>query len=69
MLCYMCNEKELVLSTEVLRGYCDACQREVRTVFDKDAYALGQYRDIDGSTHLGGVNTLDWTNYIDREEY
>lgn len=38
--------------------YCDDCQKDIRQVFDKDAYCLGQM-----SKGMGKDVDLDWTNY------
>lgn len=62
--CIACDV-ELRLSSEIIRGYCDVCQLHIRTVFDKDAFALGQYQKTpDGDL----VNTLEWTTIIEVEE-
>lgn len=60
--CIACD-CDLQQSTEIFRGYCDVCQSFIRTVFDKDAYALGQYQ----KTKNGFVNTLEWTTYLEEE--
>jgi ribosomal protein L7Ae-like RNA K-turn-binding protein len=61
--CIACDV-DLQKSSEVVRGYCDECQVSIRTVFDKDAYALGQYKETKGSVDN---NTLDWTNFLDKD--
>jgi hypothetical protein len=53
--CIACN-CDLNKDSDIARGYCEICQTEIRTVFDKDAFALGQYKKE--------INVLDWTNYI-----
>jgi len=56
--CVACDS-DLQKSSEMIRGYCDTCQVSIRTVFDKDAYALGQYQK--------DTNTLDWTNLTESD--
>jgi hypothetical protein len=62
--CVACDV-DLQKSGEIVRGYCDECQVSIRTVFDKDAFALGQYqKGKDGKI----INTLDWTNIISNDD-
>jgi hypothetical protein len=60
--CYACDE-EMSSRAEVMRGYCDGCQVEVRKVFDADAYELGH-----STTKGDGTNNIEWTNYLDGED-
>lgn len=56
--CVACDS-DLIKGSEIVRGYCDTCQVHIRTVFDKDAFALGQYQRVEGEKQ---VNLLEWTN-------
>lgn len=64
MKCSICD-LDLQTSNEIAREYCDVCQQHIRTVFDKDAFALGQYKQTEGGDL---INTLEWTTYQDEEE-
>ena len=62
--CVACDE-DLQKSSEIVRGYCDECQVSVRSVFDKDAYALGQYQKAKNGEN---INNLDWTNTAESDD-
>ena len=61
--CEIC-ETEMHGRIEIMRGYCDICQTEVRKVFDKDAFSLGHSNKTNNP-----INNLDWTNYLDKPDW
>ena len=62
--CIACD-CDLKKDADISRGYCDKCQKEIRTVFDKDSFALGQYQKTVSGEY---INNLEWTNYLDSED-
>lgn len=63
--CIACDI-DLQKGSEIIRGYCDECQVQIRTVFDKDAFALGQYRLTKEGKYE--YNNLEWTTLTESEE-
>jgi len=52
--CIVCD-CDLMLNSEIIRGYCHTCcQTHVQTVLDKDSFALEQYKKSKNSGRAEG---------------